>query len=75
MRLCDPGEMARFIPQVPDMAKNDSFIFGIHAVLEAVKAGRELDKVLIRQGSGSDLLRQLTAELRRLEYSISTGSG
>ena len=70
MRLFDRGEMVRFIHQVPDMPGKDGFIFGIHAVLEAVKAGSDLDKVLIRQGSGSELFRQLTAELRRLEIPV-----
>lgn len=52
------------------MAENENYIFGIHAVLEAVKAGRDIDKVLIRRGAGSDLLRQLTAELRRLDIPV-----
>ncbi len=46
------------------MAKNDSFIFGIHAVLEALKSGKDLQKVLIKRGSGSDLMKELLGELR-----------
>ena len=52
------------------MAGNDGFIFGIHAVLEAVNAGRDIDKVFIRRGAGSDLIRQLTIELRRLDIPV-----
>lgn len=52
------------------MAKNENYIFGIHAVLEAVNAGKDLDKVLVRRGSGSDLLKKLTGELSRLEIPV-----
>ena len=47
------------------MAKNDRFIFGIHAVLEALNADRDLEKVYIKRGTGSDLMKQLTGELRK----------
>lgn len=47
------------------MAKGDRIIFGIHAVLEAVDAGKDLDRVLIRRGTGSDLFKKLMGELRR----------
>lgn len=52
------------------MAKNDNLIFGIHAVLEAVHAGKNLDKVLIRRGAGSDLFRKLLAVLNQLEVPV-----
>lgn len=52
------------------MAKPDHYIFGIHAVLEAVEAGKDLDKVLVKRGSGSDLLKKLLATLRRLEIPV-----
>lgn len=48
----------------------EEIIFGIHAVLEAVNAGRDLDKVFIKRGSGSDLFRQLTGELRKHEIPV-----
>ena len=47
------------------MAKNDKFIFGIHAVREALHAGRDLEKVLIRRGTGSDLMKKLMEELSK----------
>ncbi len=47
------------------MTKNDRFIFGIHAVLEALKAGKDLEKVLIRRGTGSDLMKKLIEELSK----------
>lgn len=47
------------------MSKGDRIIYGIHSVLEAVDAGRELDRVLIKRGAGSDLFNKLLEELRR----------
>jgi 23S rRNA (guanosine2251-2'-O)-methyltransferase len=47
------------------MAREEHFIFGIHAVREALLAGKDLDKVLVRRGGGSDLFVQLAGELRR----------
>ncbi len=52
------------------MAKNDRFIFGIHAVNEAVNAGRDLDKVLVRRGVGSDQLKKLMGELSRRDIPV-----
>jgi len=52
------------------MTKTDNYIFGIHAVLEAVHAGKDLDKVLVRRGGGSDLLKKLMGELSRMEIPV-----
>ncbi len=52
------------------MAKNDNYIFGIHAVLEAVHAGKGFDKVLVRRGAGSDLLKKLLGVLSRMEIPV-----
>jgi 23S rRNA (guanosine2251-2'-O)-methyltransferase len=52
------------------MAKSDRYIFGIHAVLEAVEAGKDVDKVLVKRGSGSDLLKKLLASLRSMEIPV-----
>jgi 23S rRNA (guanosine2251-2'-O)-methyltransferase len=52
------------------MVKGDQIIFGIHAVLEAVDAGKNLDRVLVRRGAGSDLLKKLMGELSRREIPI-----
>lgn len=51
------------------MAK-ENYIFGIHPVIEAIKAGKEIDKVLIQ----SDLRNAQITSLRRLikDYSISS---
>ena len=47
------------------MVKNDRFIFGIHAVIEALNAGKDLEKVLVKRGTGSDLMKQLMGEVSR----------
>jgi 23S rRNA (guanosine2251-2'-O)-methyltransferase len=52
------------------MGRKENFIFGIHAVQEAVKAGRDLDKVLVRRGPGSDLLKNLLGILSRMEVPV-----
>lgn len=52
------------------MARNGNYIFGIHAVLEAAQAGKDLDKVLIRRGAGSDLLKKLLGVLSKMEIPV-----
>ncbi len=69
--LCDPGVRARFIhPETDNMATQDNFIFGIQAVKEAINAGKDIDKVLIRRDAGSDLLKDLMADFRRLDIPV-----
>ena len=40
--------------------KEKNMIFGIRATMEAVMAGREMDKIFIRRDMGGDLARELT---------------
>ncbi len=40
------------------------FIFGIRAVLEAIKAGKDIDKILIRKDSDSSLVGELVDALK-----------
>ena len=46
------------------------FIFGIRPVLEAIRAGKEIDRVLVRQNMTGDLSVELMAELRRNKLNI-----
>jgi len=46
-------------------SQRDQMIFGIHAVMEAVHAGKELEKVLIRRGVTGENLQQLLSELKK----------
>lgn len=47
------------------MERNE-YIFGIRAVIEAIEAGKDIDKVLIRKDlQGSDLVNELYDEIKR----------
>jgi 23S rRNA (guanosine2251-2'-O)-methyltransferase len=48
----------------PVPTQKNQMIFGLHAVAEAVEAGREISKVLLRKGLDGEQCRQLTALLR-----------
>ena len=50
--------------------KNDSQIFGIRAIIEAINSGKSVDKVFVQKGLKGDLFFQLDKLLR--EHSIST---
>lgn len=52
------------------MGKKEQFIFGIHPVLEAVRSGREIDKVLLHRGSISDLMKELLEELGQRQVPV-----
>jgi len=52
------------------MTGKDHYIFGIHAVLEAAQAGKDLDKVLVKRGAGSDLLKKLLGILGSLDIPV-----
>jgi 23S rRNA (guanosine2251-2'-O)-methyltransferase len=47
------------------MAKQEQNIYGIHAVREALRAGREMDRVLVKRGASSGALGELAGELRQ----------
>lgn len=47
------------------MHKSD-YIFGIRAVIEAIDAGKEIDKVLVRKGLQSELSRELLGKLKAM---------
>jgi 23S rRNA (guanosine2251-2'-O)-methyltransferase len=43
---------------------NDNFIFGIRAVMEAIEAGKEIDRILVQRGITGDLYNQLRKVLK-----------
>lgn len=43
---------------------NDDMIFGIHACVEAVRSGKEVNKVMIQRGLRGDLINKLIEELK-----------
>ena len=48
------------------MNKND-YIFGLRAIMEAIEAGKEIDKIMIRKELGGDLARELHALTRQYD--------
>jgi 23S rRNA (guanosine2251-2'-O)-methyltransferase len=50
------------------MFKESDYIFGLHSVLEAIKAGKQIDRLLIRQGLKGSLYHELMVEVKK--YSI-----
>ena len=52
--------------------KNNDTIFGTRAVMEAIKAGREIEKIFIQAGLNNDLIRELisTAQSRKVPYTF-----
>lgn len=52
------------------MAKNKNMVFGIHAVKEAVEAGKDLDKVLVKRGSNSELQKELLTLFKQQEIPV-----
>lgn len=47
------------------MQKETDYIFGLHTVIEAIKAGKQIDRLLIRQGLRGPLYHELMAEVSR----------
>jgi 23S rRNA (guanosine2251-2'-O)-methyltransferase len=46
------------------MAKNKNLIFGIRAVLEAIDAGKDIEKVMIQRGLSSPLMKELHQKIK-----------
>lgn len=53
-----------------DTRRND-FIFGIRAVLEAIDAGQEIEKVLVQKDLRNDMIKQLISKLKNLKIPFS----
>lgn len=61
--------MDRFRPKDKRPPSN-SLIFGIHPVLEAIEAGKELEKVYLRKGLVSDVAGRIRKELRTRQVPV-----
>jgi len=46
---------------------SENFIFGIRAVIEAIEAGKEIDKILIQRGIAGELFNQLRKAMKGTE--------
>ena len=47
---------------------DDEFIFGVRAVIEAIKANREINKIMIQKGMNKDLFQELKDTLVDKNY-------
>ncbi len=54
--------------------ENETYIFGIRAIEEAIAAGRSISKVLARQGLGGDLFKHLqeTCRIKQIRIQFTT---
>ncbi len=50
--------------------KKDQMIFGIRPVMEALDAGKEVDKILLQKGLRGDLFRELMDKIRDLDIPL-----
>ena len=46
------------------MLEKDDYIFGIRAVIEAIEAGKEIDKVMVNRDLKGDLARELMGVIK-----------
>ena len=53
------------------MIKENEMIFGIRAVIEAVQAGKDVDKILVKKDLQGDLFRQLADVLKETDIPLS----
>ena len=57
------------------MLDKSEMIFGVRAVIEAIQAGKEIDKILVKKDIQSDLSKELFAALKRADDTGSACSG
>ena len=52
------------------MEKEKDFIYGVRAVIEAIRGGKEITKILIQKGLEKELLNELNAEMKGKNYQL-----
>jgi 23S rRNA (guanosine2251-2'-O)-methyltransferase len=52
------------------LLKRENFIYGIHPVIEALKSGKEIEKVMIQTGLRGEGFQQLHALIREMEIPV-----
>ena len=52
--------------------KEKEMIFGIRAVIEAVEAGKNIDKVIVKRELQGDLFKELQAACKGCLWNVST---
>ena len=57
------------------MMDKSEMIFGVRAVIEAIQAGKEIDKILVKKDIQSDLSKELVCSFERSADTRSACSG
>ncbi len=52
------------------ITEKSEMIFGVRAVIEALEAGKEIDKILVKRDIQSDLSRELFAALKGRKIAV-----
>lgn len=52
--------------------ENNEFVFGIRAVIEAIKAGKEIESIYLQRGLSGDLMLELKQQLKTTEAPVHT---
>jgi 23S rRNA (guanosine2251-2'-O)-methyltransferase len=52
------------------MKEDKDFIFGVRAVIEAIRAGKEINKIIIQRGMNKELFLELKQELRGKDFNL-----
>jgi len=50
--------------------RDNDIIFGVRSVIEAVKAGKEINKIMIQRGMNKELFKELKEELANKTYNL-----
>lgn len=54
----------------PTKKLSDEYIFGVRAVIEAIKAGREINKIMIQKGMQKELFLELKEALKGKNHQL-----
>lgn len=52
------------------MKQDKEFIFGIRAIIEAIKSGKQIDKLMIRSGLKGELIQELMTLVKEMQISF-----
>src|SRR3954470_20248842 len=54
----------------PRPKENNEFIFGIHAVIEAIKAGKDIESIYLQRSLNGDLISELKSYLKEIDAPV-----
>src|SRR5688572_22078749 len=52
------------------MISNTDMIYGTRAVIEAIRAGKQIEKILVQTGLNNELIRELTGVAREHDVTV-----